>query len=1158
MFRLHRNKPTQPTDVVGEKIDFTFSKIQVLQVPKGWDKLYLSLISLETGKPVKRTGKESVKNGTCRWMETFIMSICISNLDTPTESEKHIFKFLVATGFSKSNILGEATLDLAAFLSLELPILVSFPLKECDYGTILQVEIRCLTPKTNPRDAKWKEMQANKDLYDAENNFQLSDSITTKNTISYYSNKFDKASRPREHGSAETSFSSSISPYSVDSMDDSVGRDTSSSQSKNLNSPNCGIRRQDSDEFLENEPSCSYSTFDPPELDRNRRELRKIPHAREQNAREQASQQHAGFFIKFKEPDDCAEVEVLKAEAKMWEQNARKLAVDIENLRNELADQFLIMTNLNTELATSHSECRTLSQEIDRLKLLLEESTGKQNVSEKFEVLGSTSDDMQKQMEDEMRYLKELNESLSSQLKKTQGANHELVGILQEMEETMEKQKLEIDSFFSLKSVDSNSKNNCINDECREIDVHGQVSVDKMNLNTGLPEILVIRINEQVLQENKGKLNLKSQKLEELEKSSWREILYLEPTFQEKMVENEIEQEVKNLILKEFEVECSSTLAAKEQRILNLEAALSRTLSAQNQKESRHLEARKEIEHLKEEVQELETDCNKLTEENLHLLLELKELRENGIKETNACLSCLSREGSVNDFQCSSMSVEEIEKKEAHQERPSDLQDESINWENRWQSFEFQARELDIEPERCLQETVDSSENNDLSEVEKGYDFLSRQISGLEAQLRYLTDTKESSRLELEHSKSQVVILQNEILDLEEKMELQKLCMENKLLETEKRWTEAQEECSSLKKMNTRLQVTAENLMEECDSLQKFNVELRQQILLTFQDQCFVLEAEVRNFEDFVRSENIGTSLVEGKFQDSELDEAKHKAVINELESQIKYSDAERIRFEEENTFLHMQLVKVPELQNKVLALRASLKKMRSKNQFLEAELKSVSGDYEELKRENDLMAQKISSMQNVTLEAENCRHDKIVLEDNILRLEGDLMAKEALLAVDADMKNESDRVTRENRVLNLEVKNLQDVREELQKKVQCLEEELKQTKHAEECQRGSLPKENKDDFMSVDQESQCPDSDIYDSQLRSVEAETNVSNKRESREPICAANNEHKITLLEAELHDIRERYLQISLKYAEVEAQKEQLVMKVKALNTWNSFPK
>lgn len=34
----------------------------------------------------------------------------------------------------------------------------------------------------------------------------------------------------------------------------------------------------------------------------------------------------------------------------------------------------------------------------------------------------------------------------------------------------------------------------------------------------------------------------------------------------------------------------------------------------------------------------------------------------------------------------------------------------------------------------------------------------------------------------------------------------------------------------------------------------------------------------------------------------------------------------------------------------------------------------------------------------------------------------------------------------------------------------------------------------------------------------------------------------------LEAELRDIRERYLHMSLKYAEVEAQREELVMKLK----------
>lgn len=42
----------------------------------------------------------------------------------------------------------------------------------------------------------------------------------------------------------------------------------------------------------------------------------------------------------------------------------------------------------------------------------------------------------------------------------------------------------------------------------------------------------------------------------------------------------------------------------------------------------------------------------------------------------------------------------------------------------------------------------------------------------------------------------------------------------------------------------------------------------------------------------------------------------------------------------------------------------------------------------------------------------------------------------------------------------------------------------------------------------------------------------------------------------LEAELIDIRERYLHMSLKYAEVEVQREELVMKLKAGKSMKSW--
>lgn len=57
------------------------------------------------------------------------------------------------------------------------------------------------------------------------------------------------------------------------------------------------------------------------------------------------------------------------------------------------------------------------------------------------------------------------------------------------------------------------------------------------------------------------------------------------------------------------------------------------------------------------------------------------------------------------------------------------------------------------------------------------------------------------------------------------------------------------------------------------------------------------------------------------------------------------------------------------------------------------------------------------------------------------------------------------------------------------------------------------------------------------------------VSRKSTAEDEIVAKErNGRTKSSLEAELMDIRERYLHMSLKYAEVEAQREELVMKLK----------
>lgn len=52
--------------------------------------------------------------------------------------------------------------------------------------------------------------------------------------------------------------------------------------------------------------------------------------------------------------------------------------------------------------------------------------------------------------------------------------------------------------------------------------------------------------------------------------------------------------------------------------------------------------------------------------------------------------------------------------------------------------------------------------------------------------------------------------------------------------------------------------------------------------------------------------------------------------------------------------------------------------------------------------------------------------------------------------------------------------------------------------------------------------------------------------------------NTEHKneVSSLERELSELQERYLNMSLKYAEVEAQREELVLKMKSNGTGRSW--
>ena len=68
-------------------------------------------------------------------------------------------------------------------------------------------------------------------------------------------------------------------------------------------------------------------------------------------------------------------IDLLHGEAKMWEENARKLMVDVERLRKHLSKKSKNKKELEMELSASHKESDALKEEIQRLTSMVKQNS---------------------------------------------------------------------------------------------------------------------------------------------------------------------------------------------------------------------------------------------------------------------------------------------------------------------------------------------------------------------------------------------------------------------------------------------------------------------------------------------------------------------------------------------------------------------------------------------------------------------------------------------------------------------------------------------------------------------------------------------------------------------------------------------------------------
>ncbi|KAK1409647.1 hypothetical protein QVD17_36176 [Tagetes erecta] len=1279
--RLHRRNSSSSTASVdntsGDKLQFNFFGLQALQVPKGWDKLSLSLISVETGKTIAKTGRSLVQNGDCQWTENLSAHIWVPHDDASKGIGQCLHKLLISMGSGRSGILGEVTVNLSSNLSSETSICIAEPLKNCSYGTILQVEIRCLTPRANMRNDRWTDTDSfaeDANAYDdLDTKSDVSDGRTAKSVESSMSSDFMYTSQAGGLGSKDTSLSTGGSRSSIDSIDDSFGR--------NLNEvANDLIARHDSIGSSNRAQYSSYHVSDSPRL-RQRQDSGKFSHSIP------ASPLRTFGSSEFVLESEGVTVEDVRTEARMWERNARKLKVDLDFSKKEFKDQTRKLQNASMEIIALQTECDGLKNEIDYLKAILDESEIKEKAADSLKL--QVQDDIQTELEEEIKFQRDLNNNLSLQFNKTQESNLELVSVLQELEETIEKQRLEIETLNALKSKIKELERDCNELTTENLELVFKLKESNSHLSTSVnsiedSEVIKLQCEIQKLKEEASKIELdrmyvgnlqthcndlesKCVELEvniqgfkdkayyldselnkyrakaeehENELIKLKELLNLQ---QEEKHENSFTaEEIKPMIKDRFNVENEMEFSLKDDTgiLEKMNIELSAKTSEIDVLKSDCLLKDKEIKSLKSFQTDLESQLSDLKTLKSQLMGGLKAMHT----ESTIITECMDKVKNdmvvLNDAKDSQVAANKILEKKLREL-------ESCNKE-----LEQQVTELEIE-------------NLHLSE----------RISGLEPQLRYLTDARESNRLELQHSETRVMNLQAEIEKLEAELAASKVDMRQKFEDMQNRWLEAQEECEYLKKANPKLQTTAENLIEECSQLQKSNRELKQQ-RLDLHNRCTDLEAERREsqysfsklskkledledkfflmmkeiaakekifdselealhlkieeqMERFVMGEDVTEELkssdkmietveveyeenihdltvelaaskqnnevLEAKLErltelleDTRSDEEKLRIRVGELEGDLKHCEYQRVQLTEEITSLTGQLQKIPLLQGELVALKNSYNDVKYENERLEASLQMVTGDYKELKEEKASLMQRTLSMQKALVELEDHKLSKIALEEQIIRLQGDLTAREALCAQDAELKNELGRLKRSNSQLQRKIHFLQEEKDECMKNTQLLEEKLEQIEYSTNNSVKSFRSDSNNSFhehlkftedvdattdeitadassriMSLEHElaEALQKNDIYKAQIDSFLSniqihQPDVPLELEVDAKSVIKEHDKDTSLLEIELKELQERYLNMSLKYAEVEAQREELVLKLKAVKPGKSW--
>ncbi|CAK9164972.1 unnamed protein product [Ilex paraguariensis] len=1125
------------------------------------DALIISVVPADVGKATFRLDRATIKDGSCYWENPVYETVKFVQEPKTGKIHERIYHFVVSTGSSKAGVVGDASIDFANYAEATKISSISLPLKNAKSEALLNVSIQRMQDSIDQREVEETEY-AKPNAHDRSLRAQFTNGGADRSikSNSAEDEPFNKtiSDVAEVNGNRRASSGSDVT---LSSSDSGSGLDTPRELGvkKNDIHDSNGFISSDGHASVPQQTNIDASIIIYDEHQRSQWEW--LGGSAPEASTDDSSSSPRGTLIqeRSQEASDTV-IEKFKAELAVLSRQAEMSELELQTLRKQIVKESRRVQDLSRENVSLKEERNVLKRESEKLKAV-QEHINEAKVKNKVQFEGGGPQAFLEELKQELSYEKDLNANLRLQLQKTQESNCELILAVRDLDEMVEQKNREIINISNKSITSGNAK------QLQRTNSQSETDVDEEQ--KALEELVKEHsdANEAYLLEQKvmdlcSEIEIYRRDKDELEMQMEQLALDYEILKQEnhdisyKLEQSQLQEQLK------MQYECSSSYAIiheLETQIESLEEELNKQSKefADSRVSINELETHVKSleEELEKQAQGFEADLGDLTCAKFGLETQIESL-ENELKKQSKEFS--DSVVAINELETQVKSLEEELEKQARgfeadledltrakieQEQRAIRAEETLR-KTRWQNANT-AERLQEEFRRLslqMASTFDANEKLAMKALTEAHE-LRLQKSHLEEMLlkanEELQSVRDSYEDKLDDLSSQIASKMNQIEQMQSKVDDKSKQLEHTKNHDEETHRSLSQEIRMLRAEMVKLTKENNILSDQAEEKETLRAELEQM-------KASIMEAEM--LSESQNTEKIklqNTITLMKKEMENLLEELNVMRCLNEEKEFVVGNlqlevESFKVQCDELRHTLMEDELESGKLRKQVLQLKADLKKKENAFNGIEKQLKDSSG------RATGLDVTKSISRNNRSIPAPRSSKEIVNQKEKIKFLEDKIKQKETALE------------TSTNKFLEKE-KDLQNKIDDLERRLEELDRnstsicEYECGKVAEEAgdltQNGNTSG-NLSIMPSMSNGSRKSMDEILTEKEQMVSAidTKDQTDLQELLNEMAILKERNK--LMECELKEMQERYSEISLKFAEVEGERQQLVMTVRNL--------